>query len=236
MVYIKIMAPKTASPAPVSKRPSKKAKEAPAESVSESLPCGEESMEESPAAAAPVLEPAPAEEVSAAANVDMDVDADGSPTVESGSSDKLHEIIKLLHKLQRSANKTQRSVNIILQDLEGVDPKNKRVRPKKEPSGFAKPSLLSDEMCDFLDLPHGSKLARTEVTKKLTVYIKQNQLQNPDNRKQILLDDKLKRLLNVDDKTVLTFFTIQKYLSNHKKDSLEASPAVEADPAVKVEA
>lgn len=228
------MAPKTASPAPVSKRPAKKAKEAPAESVSESAPVEDvaENCQPPPAdAAAP--ENALVEDNSAAA--DMDVDAEGPSPVESGSLDKLGEIIKLLHKLQRSANKTQRSVNIILQDLEGVDPKNKRVRPKKEPSGFAKPSLLSDEMCDFLDLPRGSKLARTEVTKKLTVYIKQNKLQNPDNRKQILLDEKLKRLLNVDDKTVLTFFTIQKYLSNHKKDAPEASPAADPEPVVKIE-
>lgn len=164
-------------------------------------------------------------------------DEEDSNGVESEPA-KLHEIAKQIHKLQRTMNKTQRTVNSILQNLEGVDPKmKKKGRVKKEPSGFAKPSLLSDELCDFLMLPRGSKLARTEVTKRLTTYIKERELQNPQNRRQILLDDRLKKLLLVPEGTVVTFFNIQKFLSHYKQDvaTEEAQPAPVPPPQAPAE-
>merc|ERR1711907_286028 len=54
----------------------------------------------------------------------------------------------------------------------GGDPSKKR-----EPSGFAKPTKISKELCDFLNVEHGKEMARTEVTKYLTEYIRNHNLQ-----------------------------------------------------------
>lgn len=165
----------------------------------------------------------------------VDAETDTGTTIAGMSGDKLHEVVKLIQKLQRSVNKTQRSVNAILEHLEGADPKaaaTKKKRAKKEPSGFAKPSLLSDDLCEFLNVPQGSKMARTEVTKKLTEYIKTNDLQNPQNRRQIILDDKLKRLLKVDVDTIVTFFNIQRFLSGYKSEDRAGGAAAAAPVSV----
>ena len=96
-----------------------------------------------------------------------------------------------------------------------VKSKKRKVDPNREPSGFAKPALLSDALCKFLKLPKGSKMARTEVTQKVNEYIKEKKLQNPENKKNITPDKVLVSLLNITDKDTLTYFSMQKYLKDH---------------------
>ena len=94
--------------------------------------------------------------------------------------------------------------------------KKKRAHnPDRKPSGFAKPSLLSDELCKFMSQPKGSLLARTEVTKFITGYIKDHNLQDPEFKRRILPDNKLKKLLNVPKNTELTYFNLQTYMKHH---------------------
>lgn len=63
---------------------------------------------------------------------------------------------------------------------------------KKKGGGFNKPLVLSDELAEFMDTKIAS---RTEVTKRIWEYIKGNDLQNPANRREILCDDKLEKLM-----------------------------------------
>ena len=93
-----------------------------------------------------------------------------------------------------------------------VDPEDKK---KRAPSGFAKPTIISDELCDFLGKNHGSEMARTEVTKHLTKYIRENELQDQANRRRILPDPKLRKLLNVPTGDEVTYFNLQKYMKVH---------------------
>jgi len=88
-------------------------------------------------------------------------------------------------------------------------------KTKREPSGFACPSKISNELCEFLGVDYGTEMARTEVTKKMTHYIKDHNLQNPTNKRFIVPDDKLKSLLNVTDSDELTYFNLQKFLKTH---------------------
>lgn len=88
-------------------------------------------------------------------------------------------------------------------------------RGNKEPSGFAKPTKISHELCDFLNKPSGTEMARTEVTQHLIKYIKDNNLQNQENRKLITPDDKLSSLLDIDSNIELTYFNIQSYMNKH---------------------
>lgn len=95
----------------------------------------------------------------------------------------------------------------------------KEPKPKKAPSGFAKPTKVTKELCDFMNKPEGTEIARTEVTKVLVNYIKTNNLQEQttESKNKIVPDDKLKSLLglNVEETNELTFFNIQKYMNKH---------------------
>jgi len=92
-------------------------------------------------------------------------------------------------------------------------------KTKKAPSGFAKPTKVTKELCEFMDKPEGTEIARTEVTKVLVNYIKTNNLQEQTavSKNKIVPDDKLKTLLglNVEETNELTFFNIQKYMNKH---------------------
>ena len=116
-----------------------------------------------------------------------------------------------LRKLQKNMAKHVR---------ENTRKKNKRKvssagKTQRAPSGFAKPALISDELCTFLGKSPGTEMARTEVTKYLTSYIKEHQLQDQANKRKILPDAKLKKLLNVKPEDEVTYFNLQKYMKVH---------------------
>ena len=50
-------------------------------------------------------------------------------------------------------------------------------RKKREPSGFAVATDISDKLCDFLGVGRGTQLSRTDVTRKVTSYIREKNLQ-----------------------------------------------------------
>ena len=86
---------------------------------------------------------------------------------------------------------------------------------KRAPSGFAKPTNLSKELIDFIGVPEGTLMARTEVTKKITEYIKEHNLQDQKDKRTILPDKKLGKLLKSSKDDVVTYFNLQKYLKVH---------------------
>lgn len=97
--------------------------------------------------------------------------------------------------------------------------KLKMDKPKRpaNPStnGFLKPCLISDEMCDFLNIPHGTFKSRVDVTRGVNAYIKENNLQNPVDKRRILPDDTLIRILNLTITQPLTYFNLQTHLTQH---------------------
>jgi len=70
-----------------------------------------------------------------------------------------------------------------------------------------------------MNRPEGTEIARTEVTKLLSEYIKTNNLQEQSEnaKNKIVPDDKLRSLLGIstEESTNLTFFNIQKYMNKH---------------------
>jgi len=87
--------------------------------------------------------------------------------------------------------------------------------PKKNISGFVKPTLISDQLAMFLGKPLGSKITRNDVGKELNTYIRIHHLQSPYNGRVINPDEKLKNLLNINDDVELTYFNLQKYMKHH---------------------
>lgn len=86
---------------------------------------------------------------------------------------------------------------------------------KRFPSGFVKPSSISDELAVFLGKPSGTKMARTDVSKEINTYIRVHGLQDPFNGRIINPDEKLKKLLGVSPNDELTYFNLQKYMRPH---------------------
>ena len=93
--------------------------------------------------------------------------------------------------------------------------KTRKYDPNRPPTGFAKPSLISEELCKFLNKPTGTLMARTEVTQEVNKYIKAHNLQNPANKKEIKADTTLTKLLNLKKDDDLNYFSLQKYLKDH---------------------
>jgi len=108
-----------------------------------------------------------------------------------------------------------------------ADKSSKRKKnAKSRPSGFEKPTLISDELAVFFGRDIGTLMARTDVSKQIHEYVVQQKLQNEKNRRIIHPDAKLKKLLNVNNDE-LTYFNLQKYLKFHfQKDVAAAAPAV----------
>lgn len=94
-----------------------------------------------------------------------------------------------------------------------------RKRPRKSgnraPSGFVKPTLISEELANFLKKPNGTEMARTQVTREINKYIVEHKLQDPANGRKILADSKLRKLLKITKEDELTYFNLQKYMSPH---------------------
>jgi len=128
----------------------------------------------------------------------------------------LGSLMEKMDTLEKEARQSKYEIKKVMKSVEKkFKSKKRKVDPNREPSGFAKPALLSDELCKFLKLDKGSKMARTEVTQKVNEYIKAHKLQNQDNKKKISPDKVLSNLLKVTDKDDLTYFSMQKYLKEH---------------------
>ena len=93
--------------------------------------------------------------------------------------------------------------------------KKKRKSGNRQPSGFVKPTPISDELASFLGKAKGSEMARTDVTKEINAYIQKHNLKDAKNGRIIHPDSKLSKLLKVGPKDELTFFNLQKYMSHH---------------------
>jgi len=101
-------------------------------------------------------------------------------------------------------------------DLDGyTPPPPPPPQPSREPSGFVKPTLISDELAMFLGKPVGTEMARTEVSKMINAYLNTNGLQDSQNGKKINPDEKLRKLLRLTNEDELTYFNLQKYMKPH---------------------
>ena len=160
---------------------------------------------------APVTEPAPAVEVADAANAYSDFN-----TKLTAMRNQIVSLLADFKTLQKQADRD-------LKAAQKVSGKRKAKVGNRAPSGFVKPTLISDQLAEFLTKPKGSLIARTEVTREINAYIRTNKLQDPANGRKINPDAKLKKLLTLKATDELTYFNLQKYMSQHFQ---KAAPAV----------
>lgn len=95
----------------------------------------------------------------------------------------------------------------------------KRTSANRRPSGFTKPSLITDELVEFIKKvtkeDPGKMVARTQVTKIINQYIRDNKLQDPSYGRRILPDKELTTLLKLNKDDELTYFNLQTKISPH---------------------
>ena len=104
--------------------------------------------------------------------------------------------------------------------------KRKRKAGNRAPSGFVKPTKISDELASFLGKDKGSEMARTDVTREINTYIRAHKLQDKDNGRKINPDSKLATLLKLKKTDELTYFNLQKYMSPHFAKAVKAEVVV----------
>lgn len=121
--------------------------------------------------------------------------------------EKINIYQNVFTELNTDLNKIENNFNNYIKNLNKPKQKSKK--------GFAKPTAISSELADFLNLSYDAKISRTDVTKLLTQYIKDNKLQNSLDKQQILPDEKLSTIIDIDNNQKLTFFSIQKLLNKH---------------------
>jgi len=192
-----------ASAAPAAEKPKvKKAKAAvaPAEPVNELAP-------------APVADAAPLDAAAALAVKLNEFNA------------KLQQMSGLFATVKNDFKTLEKTVSREMKNAQKASSKKRRSNVNRKPSGFVKPTRISDELAQFLGKTIGTEMARTDVSKEINTYIQANSLQDKDNGRIIHPDDKLTKLLKVSKDDQLTYFNLQKYMKHH---FMKATPAVVA--------
>ena len=128
---------------------------------------------------------------------------------------KLQHAVSILSTLRTEFRNLERRTLREVRASEKLNNKRKRKAGTRAPSGFVKPTLISDELATFLAKPKGSEMARTEVTREINAYIRANHLQDKENGRKINADAKLTSLLSLTAADELTYFNLQKYMSRH---------------------
>jgi upstream activation factor subunit UAF30 len=151
--------------------------------------------------------------------------------------DVVKVILTAVRNLQRQVNKERKETAKVVKKLQKGQRKKRR-GGNKAPGGFTKPTPLSEPMCGFLTVESGTELPRTEVTRRINQYVKDHNLQNPENKKIILPDANLKKLLYLSDDDELTYFNLQSFMKIHflKRDSATGVVADFAPPTVEATA
>ena len=128
---------------------------------------------------------------------------------------KLQQVTQLMSSLRTEFRTLEKKANRELKAAQKANAKRKRKAGNRSPSGFVKPTLISNELAAFLGKEVGTQMARTEVTREINAYIRANKLQDPQNGRKINADTKLTSLLKLSPGDELTYFNLQKYMSPH---------------------
>ena len=177
-------------------------------------------------APAPVVA-APSSDASTEASVDVI-----APSTESviasqfaSISSKLQQVVAFAATLRSELRALERHAVKEIRTAQKASAKKRRKVGNRAPSGFVKPTLISKELSEFLGKTDGSEMARTEVTREINAYIRNNNLQDKENGRRINPDTKLKSLLKLKKGEELTYFNLQRYMSPHFATAAKSAAA-----------
>lgn len=179
-----------------------------------------------PRAKKAAVEAAPAPVADATVAVTTDV----VELVETSVSTKLNEFGAKLQSLsgffasvKGDFKNLEKIVARELKNAQKSKSKSKKASGNRQPSGFVKPTRISDELAKFLGKDVGVEMARTAVSKEINAYIREKGLQDASNGRKINPDASLTKLLNLQKEDELTYFNLQRYMKHH---FIKAEPVV----------
>lgn len=151
---------------------------------------------------APVVEAAPA-----------DVSTLSTKLADFGS--KIHQATAILSSMKADFKLLEKTVSRELKSASKSKRNKKVATGNRQPSGFVKPSVISEELIQFLGKEAGTMMSRVEVSKGINAYITANNLKDATSGRQINPDANLATLLKIGKDEILTYFNLQKYLKIH---------------------
>jgi chromatin remodeling complex protein RSC6 len=177
-----------------------------------------------------VKEVVPTPPVTEVQNVVVQVDTESS--VSDGFSDfftKFQAMISQFGSLKTELKQLERRTVKQLKVVQKINNK-KRKKGVRAPSGFVKPSPISEELATFLGKEKGVEMARTDVTREINKYIRAHDLQDKENGRKINPDQPLRTLLKLDNEpdVVLTYFNLQRYMGPHFPKSTKTTESTTA--------
>jgi upstream activation factor subunit UAF30 len=128
---------------------------------------------------------------------------------------KLQQLSVMISTLKSEYRSLEKKWSREVKSAQKVSSKRKRKAGNRAPSGFVKPTKISDELASFLGKENGTEMARTEVTRDINKYIRTHNLQDKENGRKINPDTKLAALLKLKKTDELTYFNLQRYMSPH---------------------
>ena len=126
-------------------------------------------------------------------------------TIETLSNDiaSLRNEVKNLAKLVRKVRSYQE------------DPTGEKQKARTKNNGFNRKMEVTDTLKEFMGLDADGTVSRSDVTRRINKYIKENDLKHPDNGRVIVMDEKLTKLLSPPEGEQITFLNMQRYISPH---------------------
>jgi len=135
---------------------------------------------------------------------------------------KLQQLASVIATLKSEYKSLEKKWQRELKSANKQNSKRKRKSGNRQPSGFVKPTRISDELAAFLGKEKGTEMARTAVTRDINAYIRTNKLQDDKNGRKINPDTKLAALLKLQKDDTLTYFNLQRFMSPHFAKSVKA--------------
>lgn len=128
---------------------------------------------------------------------------------------KLQQLAGFFNSVKTDFKLLEKLVSRELKNAQKISSRKKKSSGNRQPSGFVKPTRISDELAQFLGKTIGTEMARTDVSKEINAYIRSNDLQDKANGRKINADVKLATLLKLNKEDELTYFNLQRYMKHH---------------------
>jgi hypothetical protein len=128
---------------------------------------------------------------------------------------KLNQLTSIIASLKTEYKSLEKKWSRELKAAQKTGSKKRKRVGNRAPSGFVKPTRISDELASFLGKDKGTEMARTDVTREINMYIRSHNLQDKENGRKINPDSKLKDLLKLKGDDELTYFNLQRFMSPH---------------------
>uniref|UniRef100_A0A6C0LD65 DM2 domain-containing protein n=1 Tax=viral metagenome TaxID=1070528 RepID=A0A6C0LD65_9ZZZZ len=141
---------------------------------------------------------------------------------------KLQQMSSLISSLKTEFRSLEKKWSRELKSVKKLSSRRKRKAGNRAPSGFVKPTRISDELASFLGKEKGSEMARTAVTRDINAYIRTHNLQDTNNGRKINPDAKLASLLKLGAEDELTYFNLQRFMSPHFAKTVKAESVATA--------